>query len=235
MSVFYMNYPFVNCHTHSKVDAQSISIRNIFLSENKVFTPDAFYSLGLHPWHIFTEHIDVESILLDFILKDKNLIAIGEIGIDRAIGTSVDLQKCLFIRQLKVAQKNNIPIIVHCVRAYSDILGVLKQENITIPVMLHGFCANNTITREFVRRNAYFSLGKQLYERNETLLKSLIDIPIEYLLLETDEQTVTIQQMYHIVSELKNVPVDELKQQLYRNFERCFMLLNHTAQNLQHQ
>lgn len=83
-------------------------------------------SVGIHPWNadrVTGEIWDRISAMLD----DPRVVAIGEIGLDRAKGPSVEIQTPVFVRQLEIARQRSLPVVLHSVRADDLILGLRKR------------------------------------------------------------------------------------------------------------
>src|ERR1035437_2048815 len=131
--------PLVNIHSHTYELGQAVIIQNVFVQNRRDIVPYKFYSLGLHPWHINSIATDFDAIesLRYYCNTDKNLIAIGEIGIDRSIPIAYDVQIRLFEFQLGIAMEYKLPVIIHCVKSYSDLIHCKKKLKLTIPMIIH--------------------------------------------------------------------------------------------------
>ena len=90
---------YINIHTHTKTNTDSFEI----ISSNNIDN-NGYYSIGIHPWNIGDNYINYKTI--EELAKLKNILAIGEIGLDRAIKTDINLQKEYFLAQLNIAKKN---------------------------------------------------------------------------------------------------------------------------------
>jgi TatD DNase family protein len=111
---------YFNVHTHRSTASKNVEIINLQVDCN---TDDLkLYSFGIHPWDIETKKIAKEIEQLNLLIAEKRIIAIGEIGLDRAIETSIEKQKEVFFSQYHIAESVGLPIIIHCVRAYADFL-----------------------------------------------------------------------------------------------------------------
>ena len=217
-------YPFVNIHCHNDDAGQAVSISNSFVQNRRELNPLGLYSLGLHPWNIsdISSDFDLEGTLAYFIEKDKSLIAIGEIGIDRAIAIPIELQIFFFEQQLLVAQSYGLPVIIHCVRAYSEIIKCKKKLGITIPMIIHGYCGNMSITNELLKHGFLFSFGKQLLLSNKNAVLALTNLPYERLFFETDNENMPIEDIYKGAADLLKIDLFKLKEIVYENFNCNF-------------
>lgn len=206
--------PYINIHTHQEInDPDILSIRNIYpdsFFENKG-NNNAFFSVGIHPWYINNKTCD-DILLLEKISSDKQIIAIGETGLDKLSETDFSVQQEIFIRQIEIAKKANKSLIVHCVKAWNETLKILDDEKIDVPVIFHGFRGKPQLAEDLIKKGYYLSFGRFFNE------ESLKNTPLDQLFLETDEANFPIQDLYRTISEIKNVDKEELKEKIWCNF-----------------
>jgi TatD DNase family protein len=216
--------PFVNIHCHKSGFGQVVSIENVFVQNRQTNSPNGFYSLGLHPWHILEIPIDfdLDDTLIHFIKIDKTLIAIGEIGLDHAIAIPIETQIKIFEQQLLVAQTFDLPVIIHCVRAYSELLHCKKRLGITIPMIIHDYYGNLQTTKELEKHGFYFSFGKQFSLKNDHAIQASKVLSLDKIFLETDESDFEIENVYSFLSKYRNIPMQIIQNQVYTNFLNCF-------------
>ena len=217
--------PFVNIHTHRAEVGQAVSIENVFVQQRHEIIPQGLYSLGLHPWHIsnLADDFELEKTLNHFITIDSSLIAIGEIGLDRSISTPFEFQTVIFEQQLLLAEAYKLPVIIHCVRAYSDLIRIKKKLGISVSMIVHDYCGNEQITKELLKNDFKFSFGKQLYQNNKNAISALIFLPNQSVFFETDDSSYSIDTVYQCASNFKNISIDVLKNTVYENFTRIFV------------
>ena len=93
------NLKYINLHTHNKLeDKNSVSIINIYPETAKTeISSDGKFSIGLHPWHIEESTINPNLQIIKEQLQGKNILAIGEIGLDRKCNIDFELQKEVLI------------------------------------------------------------------------------------------------------------------------------------------
>jgi TatD DNase family protein len=219
--------PFVNIHCHTNENRHAVIIQNVFVQNRREIVPKGMYSLGLHPWHLnkLQADFDIHELLRYFIKRDKNLVAIGEIGIDRSIAVDVELQMRYFEIQLGIAQEYGLPVIIHCVKAYSDLIHCKKKLKITIPLIIHDYYGNEIITKELLANDFYFSFGKQCMLHNKNAFAALTIIPLHKLFLETDDEGFELIDIYRFASNELNLSIDELTFQILKNFDSVFNTL----------
>jgi TatD DNase family protein len=216
---------YIDIHTHHlKKDSYTFSIFNISLPCNDL-PEDIYFSAGWHPWYIGAfDLIQIENTLEE-ITHHKNVIVIGECGLDRAINTPIEKQYEVFMFHIELAKKYGKPLIIHCVRAYSDLLEILKNERFEGRFVLHNFNGNQFQIDSFLKFEAYFSFGRQLIRPDRKLTDSMKYIPIERIFLETDDSEFPVSMFYDIASNLLQIPVDVLKIQINEN---CTKLLGNS-------
>jgi TatD DNase family protein len=201
---------FPDAHTHF-VTGNPYAILNANSSIN------SFHSRGIHPWFI-NKNIPLEK--LEYDLQHPKCIALGEIGLDKICGTDFNLQRKLFIQQIELSEKYNLPVIIHCVRASNELVELKKEIKPTQLWIWHGFnkvsILNQTLENEIIP-----SLGEAILH-NEYLRNELANLESSQFLLETDTSTFTIEMIYKTVAEVRNQSIESIQKEQITNFERIF-------------
>jgi TatD DNase family protein len=213
---------FIDVHTHKAgKDGNTFSILNFSLPVTEI-PENIFISIGWHPW--FIEPFDLLQIRnrLEEVASGQNVLTIGECGLDRSIKIPIEKQNEVFRYHLAISRIVKKTIIIHCVRAYSDLLDILKKEKFTGKFILHNFNGNQKQVDCFLKFDAFFSFGKQQMIRNQKIAKTLNYIPKERLFLETDDSAFSISETYTLASDLLNFPIIELKSTIKNNFTNVF-------------
>ena len=127
------------------------------------------------------------------INNNDRIVGIGEIGLDYYWDKSfIDLQKEVFIKQIDFANQMNLPINVHCRDAYFDTLNILREYNKNSKVIMHCFSGSLEFAKECIKQGIYISLGGVVTFKNAIKIKEVAqNIPLEFLLLETDDPYLT--------------------------------------------
>ena len=217
-----MAVPFIDIHTHkSKAPENTISVRSFFLQDidPQQILPAPF-TAGLHPWH--SADIKEEEIakMLENLQSQTGMIAVGEAGLDKKCKVDFNIQLRVFQLQFDFAVQNKFPLIVHNVGAWNEML--LYSKKSTIPFIFHGYNGNIEITRQLITRCCYFSIGKAVTNENNSLKEVLKIIPKDYLFFETDDDKIDIRKVYSTVAKLLNCEVEELKHQIFSNYNKIF-------------
>lgn len=212
---------YINLHTHRKPQvANEIAIRNAYLKQIQFSEITYPVTLGLHPW--FVQKFDLDLSLAIISKFHSQIIAIGECGIDRVIKTPIPQQLQAFTSQVELAQLYNLPVIVHCVKAYSDFASVAKKFK-QVNFVLHGFSGNNEILEMLLPfNNVYFSVGKHLFNSQSNATLTIKNIPLTHLFLETDTTSFLISTIYAQAAKILEVDEIVLKKQIFHNFAFLF-------------
>lgn len=147
-------------------------------------------SFGLHPWYIMDRTPNWLTCLREFFSTNPSA-AVGEIGLDKGShGKTIDFsdQVETFRVQLQLAKELKRPASVHCVRAFGDLLDIMKSIG-PFPegVILHSYLGSAEMVPEFAKLGAYFSFSGFLMAMKESKAKKMLKaVPRDRILLETD-------------------------------------------------
>lgn len=204
---------FLDFHHHKP---HQIGIYNLNPNEE---SPIGKFSVGLHPKDI-TENWKSDFEKIKKISLSENCLAIGECGLDGLIDIDEKLQNEIFQAHISWAEEIKKPIIIHCVRRFSQIL---HYKTAKVPLIIHGFNKKENIAQELLDAGFYLSFGYAALE-NLSLQNVIKNIPIQRLFLETDDFDFDIIKLYEKVSEIKSIPLENLKNKMWEN-------LNHIVKN----
>jgi TatD DNase family protein len=211
---------FINAHTHARIFDAKIEVVNL-----EPGSPDKpeHYSYGLHPWHLkedWREKFDY----LRISAHEKRCLAIGEAGIDKICATPLELQLEAFSEQIRLANELQKPLIVHCVKAFNELINCLNLNDNEVPVIVHGFNNNENIARVLKDQNCYFSFGKALLGYESNAAKALKSVGRKHFFLETDDADISIKYIYRKAAELLGIDEEIVKEQIRSNFETVFKM-----------
>lgn len=204
---------FINIHTHQKT-LENFALFNAFNEKT-----DVPCSYGIHPWYVETAN-DEQFLHLEKLIQQENCYAVGECGLDKLTQTAWDLQVTVFERQIELSEKYQKPLLIHCVKAVQEMVLLKRKYQPQQSWIFHGFRKTNTL-QQLLKNGFFISIGTAILT-DEKLQKSIVDIPLEKLFLETDDKTVSIHSVYEKVAELRQLNVSELANQLVENFRRVF-------------
>lgn len=215
--------PYIDIHTHhSTYTDGTLSILNCFPEqigiENNI---ERVISVGLHPWHVDTNNASSTINLIQTIASHENVLAIGEIGLDRTIDISLDIQEKYFLKQIEIAESLNKPLIIHCVRCYPELLAIKRRVKTSTPWLIHGFRNNIQIARDLLKQNCFISFGEALLF-DKKIQDLFVMMPINQVFMETDESTFSIIDIYAKAAQLKGLQLNDFKKILFENYKAVF-------------
>ncbi|SCJ43769.1 Uncharacterized deoxyribonuclease YcfH [uncultured Clostridium sp.] len=148
-----------------------------------------YAAVGVHPHDVgeMTEE-DIET-LRKLALENEKVKAIGEIGLDYYYDNSPrEIQKKWFKRQIELANELKLPIIIHDRDAHGDTFEIIKNtKSPEIGCVLHCYSGNVELAKEYVKMSCYISIpGTVTFKNNKKTREVAKEIPLEYLLIETD-------------------------------------------------
>jgi TatD DNase family protein len=159
---------------------------------------------------------------LKVVAHEKRCLAIGECGLDKLSQVDFALQQEVFVEQIKIANDIGKPLIIHCVKAFNELINCLNLNNNQVPVIVHGFNNNENIARILVNEGMYFSFGKALLGYESNAAKAIKNVGRKRFFLETDDADISIKYIYKKATDLLGIDEEIIRQQLQSNFETVF-------------
>jgi len=204
---------------------------------------------GLHPWYLSERSPDWLENLEHRVRGGKAVI--GEVGIDHGVENRDDaVQEEIFIRQLDLGYTLDLPVTIHCVRAWGRLNDLLRANRHRIPgrgFLLHAYGGSAEMVRGFADLGARFSFSARAgTEGAANLRRALKAVPADRLLIETDAPALppppvwteidlvdaetgrrinhpaNIAAGYRFVAEFLERPLERLAEQVERNFVQLF-------------
>lgn len=215
--------PFLDIHTHSNRFAQdTVTVQNIFPGEGfAAFTGRNFYSVGLHPWHIASKKENNEALqLVEEALEFDHVIFVGEAGLDKVVDNNFAEQERVFEAQAFMAEEHQYPLVVHCVKAYNEIIELRKKMNPVMPWILHAYSGSLELTQQLSKFGFLFSFGELLFNPDAKVIESFKYLPLDKIFFETDEMENGVNMVYEQGAKLKELSLEEVKAAVWRNFNK---------------
>ena len=198
-------------------------------------------SFGYHPWYLDQRTSDWESRLQEHL--DAIPSAVGEIGLDRWMKNhDREMQERMFVTQLRIAAERNLPVSIHCLKAWGPLLELLQYNPLPDRgFLLHSYGGSAEMIPRFAKLGAYFSIsGHFAHDRKAKQLENFKSVPLDRLLIETDapemwppesvnrfplhgiNHPANIGVIYEFVAEQLNQSAGDLADQTAQNFLRIF-------------
>lgn len=210
---------YINLHSHFPPVNGEWVLQNLNTPEPPEPLP-GLYSMGIHPWYIQSVHWEKQLLSLQEYSTYSRVLAIGECGLDKVCTTPFPLQEQVFRHQVAWANSIGKPLIIHCVRAWEEVLKTLEDAAVTVPVIFHGFAKHPQLARQLIAKGYYISLGKTLlHPAKETIL---LEIPKEQLFLETDDTAISIRDIYTAATRVLSIAHNSLVLQIQKNAAAVF-------------
>lgn len=178
-----------------------------------------FLSCGYHPYEaskISNKDLD----LLEEYIKNNKVVAIGEIGLDYHYGKDdIEKQKKLFKKQLDLAVKYNMPVVIHTRDAFLDTYNILKEYK--LKGVIHCFSGSVEVAKQYIDLGYNLGIGGVINFQNSTLKDVIKEIGISNVMLETDSPYLSprrgeknepknIKVIAEFIANLLNMPFDEV-------------------------
>lgn len=178
--------------------------------------PHEIYSIGIHPWEITADNVDKQFACLKKMVRRKQVVAIGEAGLDKLASASMELQLVTFEMQIVLAMKMKLPLVIHCVHAMEELIRLKKEWKPDNPWILHGFRGKKEQALQLIHQGFYLSFG-ELYSA-----EALAAVPVDRVFLETDSSDVDIETLYEQAAQVCGVSVDKFREVVKANIEKVF-------------
>jgi len=213
------NKIYINIHGHRQANnIQEWVMMNLMAKD---YPPEdiesGYYSVGFHPYNV--GKVDDEETLSKVKLstENTNVFAIGEIGLDKSIEAPLDHQRRIFEAQVDIAEYADMPVVLHVVRAYNEIINFMKVHQPVVPMIIHGFNGNEQMAESLLKAGFLISFGETIARNGSRAIEALKRVPVEKMFLETDEGELDIREIYQIAADLKGIAIDHLRVQIFEN------------------
>lgn len=193
--------------------------------------------IGWHPVDA-VDMVEEDLLWIEELSSHPKVVAIGEMGLDYYWDKSPkEIQKEVFRKQIQLAKKVKLPIVIHNREATADIVAILKEENAKeVGGIMHCFSGSVEVAKECVEMNFYISLGGPVTFKNAKKPKEVAEvIPLEKLLIETDcpylaphphrgkrNEPAYVKLVAEQIAELKGLSYEEVAKATTDNAKKLF-------------
>ena len=206
---------FFNIHTHSLVHPES----EILAQSPDLFPSDklpVYTSIGIHPWFLTEENAESQWKALQKQVSHPSVLAIGEGGLDKLKGPDMELQVKILKQQVALSEEKSLPLIIHCVKEFNELIQLKKELRPHQPWIIHGFRGKEALAIDCIRHGFYLSYGEHFQEN------ALKATPQEKLFIETDESEVPVQEIYQSIALVHGIGLQELMESVKKNVKEVF-------------
>ncbi|MBB5356616.1 TatD DNase family protein [Anoxybacillus mongoliensis] len=199
-----------------------------------------YAAVGWHP--VDAIHMTDEDLgMIERLAAHPKVVALGEMGLDYYWDQSPkEVQKEVFRKQIRLAKKVKLPIIIHNRDATADIIDILREENAgEVGGVMHCFSGSIEVARQCIDMNFYISFGGPVTFKNAKKPKEVAkEIPLDRLLIETDCPYLTphpfrgkrnepsyVKYVAEAIAELKGLSFEEVAQKTSDNAKRLFGII----------
>lgn len=216
---------FLDIHTHQQqTDPKVRSILSLSLTDGMFNTipEDREISVGLHPWFASIEDLETDYSRLVKTIKEADVKLIGECGLDKLRGENIENQLVILRKQLLLAADLHMPVILHCVRSFDELIALQKEMKLEVPLIIHGFNKKEELGRQLLDKGFYLSFGRAVLNADSGAARVLKQS--EVFFLETDDADCSIQEIYEAAANLKNCTVETLKALTFANWKKIKLI-----------
>ncbi len=215
------------------------SIKTSYQSVDLAEKYDFIYATaGVHPSDVY-DMTDSDLDTIEKLSMHKKVVAIGEIGLDYHYdGYDENQQKHWFLKQLKLAEKLDMPVVVHSRDAAKDTMDILKSVN--TEGIIHCYSGSAEMAKEYIDMGYYISFtGTVTYKNAKTAVKVASEIPLERLLIETDSPYLSpdgfrgtrndssrVRYVCEKIAQLRGISPEQLADITYENAKRVYRIDN---------
>lgn len=207
---------YFDIHTHFIPPHPTQAIVSVDASSLPMDKKIVHASVGIHPWYLTEENVDSQWKALQISVKNPRIVAIGEVGLDKRRGASIGLQYTLFRQSIALSEAYGLPMIIHCVRAFNEIIAIKKECAPRQPWIIHGFRGKASIAQELLKHGCRLSFGEKFQEN------TLLTVPLDRLFIETDESRESLEHIYQRIAETKGISLKELTECIKKNVDDVF-------------
>jgi len=195
-----------------------------------------YASVGICPTEIRSDS-NIEYDEYEKLLTSKKVVAVGEVGLDYYYDTTdKEKQTECFIKFIELANKYNLPIIIHSRDSLLDTLNMLKKYPVTKKGIMHCYSGSAEAAKDFIKLGYYISLAGPVTFKNARVPKEVaLKVSLDNLLVETDDPYLTphpyrgkrnepkyVTFVVDEIARIKNVPYEEVANKTYKNALEVF-------------
>ena len=215
------------------------TLKNIKLAKKYQFI---YTTCGISP-NDLNENWEDDINKIDNVLKNNlklgKIVAVGEIGLDYHYDTDKNIQKSAFIKQIEIANKYKLPIVIHTREAVMDTVSILKEHEVIKRGIFHCCPLNRELVKEALKLGYYISLAGPITFKNSKNADEIINlVPLNKLLVETDSPYLApepvrgtrndsrnLKYILQKIATVKDMSIEEIAEITYQNAKRIYQII----------
>ncbi len=212
---------YIDFHKHKPTNNSDIfEIISVHFDDNFALKQN-YFTIGKHPWWTKNKLTLNEKQAFLQLVKSDYCLGIGEIGLDKLKGETIEIQLQIFTELLQIASEVEKPVIIHCVKAFDKLIQVKKEFLNVRKWCVHGFSRHWELATQLIKNGFYLSVvaTENITPKYVELIKN---IPSDRLFLETDNTNIKIENIYLQVAKIKEISVEELQNQMMKNLKTFY-------------
>jgi TatD DNase family protein len=196
--------------------------------------PGVRSAIGIHPWFLDRVNVSLDDAVqtLSRFIEKQRISALGEIGLDKARADQTDLEVQLkwFESQLQLAVRFDLPVSLHCFKAWNEMLRLFKSETYaSVRGVMHGFSGGPEMAKQFVDEGFLIGIGPVFLNNNARRYHDTVKaVGADHIVLETDaqpndtdpsckQQLSQLTTLLEAVSQALSRPKEMIEAQVWRN------------------
>ena len=207
---------FFDIHTHRLPLHPEQAIISHTIGSAQPDGSEVYLSLGIHPWYLDAHEAESQLATLRQSLQDDRVVALGESGLDRLRGCPLDVQISVFRHEVALAEEYRLPMVIHCVRAFNELVRLKKELHPQQPWIIHGYRGKEIGVAELLRHGCYVSFGAKFQT------EAVRAVPLHRLFIETDEAEESIDEIGLRIAGIKGISSEELVGAIHKNVREVF-------------
>lgn len=213
---FFQSDQYIDFHTHHVKDGKHAKCVQIVSSSEVLTSP---FTLERHPRNTASLMSEDQVEAFRSQLHAPTCLGIGEIGLDKLRGQPLSEQVEILRQLLGIAQDEKKSVVLHCVKAFDELIALKKEFGGIEKWAIHGFNKHPDLAKQLIEHGFYLSLNVGKLKHPFDLLSSL---PLDKLFLETDDSEEFIEDNYLCAAKLLKMDSMELTAQIARNANEFF-------------
>ncbi|MBR4365182.1 MAG: TatD family hydrolase [Bacteroidaceae bacterium] len=218
--------PFVDIHTHQHHGTADIKevvcldfsqLHTTYSGDfnaicKAVIESGPYIALGIHPWNAGSVPPDFTEVMRSVVQRCPNIMSIGEAGLDKTHSIDMGKEEAVFVSQIELSEESGLPMVIHCVKAFNELLRIRKQLSPKQRWIIHGFRGKAQQAEQLLRAGMDLSLGERFNP------ETIHVVPLERLWLETDMSDTPLMSVYSAVSKAMGIHLELLADEIHQRF-----------------